>query len=44
MSGGWGNEALEVCLQHINSLMNANQFVIISDAKGHLPDEVMPKR
>jgi hypothetical protein len=35
VSGGWGNEAIEVCLQYINGLPDINQFVIIADARAN---------
>lgn len=44
VSGGWVNEALEVCLQYVNSLPEVGQYVIISDAKGHCKEEIPVKR
>lgn len=32
VDGGWGNEAIELCLNHLNSLEKLNQFIIIGDA------------
>jgi hypothetical protein len=35
VDGGWGNEAIEVCLQYLNSLENVNQMIIIADAQSN---------
>jgi hypothetical protein len=32
VDGGWGNEAIEVCFQHINNLESIHQCIIIGDA------------
>ena len=44
VSGGWGNEAIEVGLQHANTLENIGEIFIIGDARGNTPDEVKEKR
>ena len=44
MSGGWGNEAIEVGLQHANTLENIGEIFIIGDARGNTPAEVKEKR
>jgi len=44
VSGGWGNEAVEVCLQHINNLHDINQFIIIADASSNDKNETIYKR
>ena len=35
VSGGWGNEAVEVALQHINSLENVDEIILIGDIAGN---------
>jgi hypothetical protein len=32
VDGGWGNEAIEVCFNHVNSLPEVDQIIIIGDA------------
>ncbi len=44
VDGGWGNEAIEVCLNHLNSLPKLNQFIIIGDARGNTEAETKQKR
>jgi hypothetical protein len=39
VDGGWGNEALEVCFQHINNHENIDQCIIIGDAKANSKSE-----
>jgi len=40
VSGGWGNEAIEVALQHANTLESIGEIFIIGDARGNTPAEV----
>ena len=44
VSGGWGNEAIEVCFQGINKMENVSQIVLIGDAPGNTDAEVIEKR
>lgn len=44
VSGGWGNEAIEVGLQYINTLSDVEQIIIIGDAAGNEPNEIKLKR
>lgn len=42
--GGWGNEAVEVGLQYVNSLNDIAQVIIMGDARGNTKDQVQLKR
>lgn len=44
VSGGWGNEAIEVGLQYANTLVDIGEIFIIGDARGNTPAEVKQKR
>ncbi len=44
VDGGQGNEAIEVCFQHINSLDKIHQCVIIGDAQANTRAETVSKR
>ena len=44
VSGGWGNEAIQVGLQYVNTLKNIQEIIIIGDARGNTPEEVTSKR
>ncbi len=44
VGGGWGNEAIEVGLQHANTLENIGEIFIVGDARGNTPIEVNEKR
>lgn len=35
VSGGWGNEAVEVALQYINSLEGVDEIILIGDIAGN---------
>jgi hypothetical protein len=38
--GGWGNEAIEVCLQAINNQLDVSQVILIGDAPWNTDKEV----
>ena len=44
VSGGWGNEAIEVALQYVNTLQNVSEIILIGDVGGNTPQEVKTKR
>ncbi len=44
VNGGWGNQAVEVCLEHLNTLEELNQFIIIADARANTTKETKYKR
>ena len=44
VSGGWGNEAIEVALQYVNTLQDVNEIILIGDVGGNTPQEVKAKR
>ena len=44
VSGGWGNEAIEVCFQAINKMNNVSQVVLIGDAPGNTDYDVIENR
>jgi hypothetical protein len=44
VSGGWGNEAVEVMFQYANKLSNLNQIILITDARANRDAEVRYKR
>lgn len=37
VSGGWGNEAIEVALQYVNTLQDVNEIILIGDVGGNSP-------
>ena len=43
-NGGWGNEAIEVFYNHVNSLQKVDQVILIGDAAANSLREVRNKR
>ena len=44
VSGGWGNEAIEIAFQNANQEQNLSQIILIGDAPANTKDEVSLKR
>jgi hypothetical protein len=44
VDGGWGNEAIEVCFNHVNSLPEVDQIIIIGDAAANTKHETKSRR
>ena len=46
VDGGWGNEAIEVCFNHVNNLsdVDVDQIIIIGDAAANTKYETKQRR
>jgi hypothetical protein len=44
VSGGWGNEAIELVYNKVKHMEGVDQLIIIGDARANTSDEIILKR